>query len=282
MKQLRVFRKLEDWQSFRRELALVEPQMTIGFVPTMGALHDGHRSLLERARKECDYLVLSIFVNPTQFNNQSDLEKYPITLDQDLSMAEIAGVDFAILPSRDEVYSDHYRYRLSESNFSKTLCGAHRPGHFDGVLTVVLKLFNLISPHFAYFGQKDFQQLELIRGMVESLFLNIEIVGCPTVRESDGLAMSSRNLRLNPEQRKTAPLIASLLRESLINDKPTEWISDRLKQNGFLVDYVEDATVDRPPIKRRFVAAHLGEIRLIDNMSLAEAKSLNHQKEERP
>lgn len=282
MKKLRVYRKLEDWRSLRRELALVEPNKTIGFVPTMGALHDGHRSLLDQARRECDYLVLSIFVNPTQFNNPSDLEKYPITLDQDLSMAERAGADFVILPSNDEVYSDQYRYRLSESSFSKTLCGAHRPGHFDGVLTVVLKLFNLVNPHFAYFGQKDFQQLELIRGMVESLFLNIRIVGCPTLRESDGLAMSSRNLRLTPEQRKTAPLIASLLKESLIDEKPAEWMNVRLKQSGFFVDYVEDVFVDRPPVKRRFVAAHLGEIRLIDNMSLAEAKSLNLQKEEHP
>jgi pantoate--beta-alanine ligase len=277
MKRPFVFKSLTEWRSFRNELSKNITTKKIGFVPTMGALHHGHRSLLERARTECEFVVLSIFVNPTQFDNHNDLEKYPTNIEQDVRLAEEAGANFIILPNRDDVYSDDYRYRVSESHFSKELCGAHRPGHFDGVLTVVLKLLNLVQPHRAYFGQKDFQQLELIRGMVESLFLDVEIIPCQTLREIDGLAMSSRNLRLTPEQKNKASLISRYLRESLERDLPPDWVSDRLTDSGFIVDYAKDMTLGRPPDIRRFVAAKLGDVRLIDNMNLREAKQLQGQ-----
>ena len=274
MSRPEVFQKLNDWQLHRRTLGAREPNKTIGFVPTMGALHKGHRSLLERARRENDYVVLSIFVNPTQFNNPNDFAKYPITLDADLKMAEEVGVDFVILPTREDIYPDEYRYRVVETTLSKSLCGAHRPGHFDGVLTIVMKLFGLVKPQRAYFGQKDYQPLELIRGMTESFYMDLEIVPCPTLRESDGLAMSSRNLRLTSDQRQTAPQIARLLKRSLLEGLPTDWVKTQLSQSGFLVDYVEDVSVGQPASSRRFVAASLGEIRLIDNLCLSEAKDL--------
>lgn len=274
MSRSMVFHKLKDWQLHRRTLEHREANGTVGFVPTMGALHQGHRSLLERARQENDHVVLSIFVNPTQFNNPNDFAKYPSTLESDLKIAEEAGVDFVILPTREDIYPDDYRYRVMETTFSKSLCGAHRPGHFDGVLTIVMKLFGLVRPHRAYFGQKDYQQLELIRGMTKSFYLDLEIVPCPTLRETDGLAMSSRNLRLTPAQRQSAPQIARLLKSSLLENKTTDWVKAELSKSGFLVDYVEDVAVGQPPETRRFVAASLGEIRLIDNLSPSEAKDL--------
>lgn len=274
MAQPLVFQKLKDWRIHRRDLSHRDPQKTIGFVPTMGALHDGHRSLLKRARQENEYVVLSIFVNPTQFNNPDDLDKYPNTLEADIEMAREVGVDFVILPKQEDIYPDEYRYRVVETTLSKSLCGAHRPGHFDGVLTIVMKLFGLVKPDRAYFGQKDYQQLELIRGMAESFYLDIEIVPCPTLRERDGLAMSSRNLRLTPAQRKSAPQIANLLKRSLLEGQSVEWTKAQLSNAGFLVDYVEDVAVGQPASIRRFVAASLGEIRLIDNLSPAEAKVL--------
>ena len=159
---------------------------TVGFVPTMGALHSGHEELLKRARIENDFVILSIFVNPTQFNDPNDFAKYPKTWEQDCAMAQRNGVDAIFLPRYAEMYPDNYRYKVSENDYSRILDGAHRPGHFDGVLSVVMKLFNLTVPHRAYFGEKDFQQMTLIKGMVESFFMNLEIVPVPTVREHDG------------------------------------------------------------------------------------------------
>jgi pantoate--beta-alanine ligase len=232
----------------------------IGFVPTMGALHEGHASLLRRARAECDATVLSIFVNPTQFNNPDDLAKYPATLEADLEMARKEGVELAFAPRYDALYPDGYRYRVSESGLSAALCGACRPGHFDGVLTVVMKLFNLVRPDRAYFGEKDYQQYLLVKGMAEAFFMGLEIVPCATVREADGLAMSSRNRRLSPGDRERAALLPLALREA-----PTATAAAaRLEAAGFLVDYVEDRE------GRRLAAASLGGTRLIDNVMLAE------------
>jgi pantoate--beta-alanine ligase len=230
----------------------------IGFVPTMGALHEGHEELLKRARAENDLVVLSVFVNPTQFNDPKDFEKYPNTWDADLAMARKNGVDAVFHPVKSALYPDDYRYRVSENDFSTKLCGAHRPGHFDGVLTVVLKLFQLVKPTKAYFGGKDRQQLQLIEGMVKAFFLDLQIVPVPTVREKDGLAMSSRNRRLSPEERKKAPLIYQIITSA----KSALEARAQLEKQGFNVDYVEDHG------DKRFVAAFLGETRLIDNVGI--------------
>jgi pantoate--beta-alanine ligase len=232
---------------------------SIGFVPTMGALHSGHESLLKASRLKNEITVLSIFVNPTQFNNPDDLKNYPITMDQDLAMAKANGVDAVFVPeSMEEMYPDQYRFKITENDFSKELCGAHRPGHFDGVLTVVMKLFQLVNPTRAYFGEKDHQQLTLIKDMVSSFFLPVEIVACPTLRETSGLAMSSRNTRLTNDELKLAPKIFETITQVKNKDQATQ----NLKDLGFDVDYLEDRK------NRRYVAATLGKVRLIDNVEL--------------
>lgn len=233
---------------------------SVGFVPTMGALHAGHASLLERARAENERVVLSVFVNPTQFNDPTDLAKYPRTLDADVELAR-PFVDAVIAPAPEALYPDQYRYRVTENDLSTKWEGAHRPGHFDGVLTVVLKLFNLVEPTRAYFGEKDWQQLQLVRGMVEALLLPVKVVPCPIVREQDGLAMSSRNKRLSPAARAKAPEFSRALREA----PSAAAAADRLRAAGFEVDYVDDAQ------GVRMGAVHLGGVRLIDNVALPKA-----------
>lgn len=254
MKKVLVFKTPAELISWRKSLG----SASVGFVPTMGALHAGHESLLKKSKSENEFNVLSIFVNPTQFNNANDLEKYPATWDQDLKMAEAVGVDAVFYPNYASIYPDDYKFKVSENDFSNKFCGAHRPGHFDGVLSVVLKLFQIVNPDKAYFGEKDFQQLTLIQGMVKAFFLPIEIVPVPTLREKDGLAMSSRNVRLSAQDREKAPLIYKALRES----KSAAEASAKLSQSGFKVDYVEDIQ------NRRLAAASLGEVRLIDNVEI--------------
>lgn len=229
---------------------------SVGFVPTMGALHAGHRALLERARAENDRVVLSVFVNPTQFNDPTDLAKYPRTLAEDVELARGLATD-VFVPSAAEMYPDRYRYRVTEQEFSRELEGAHRPGHFDGVLTVVLKLLNLVQPTRSYFGEKDWQQLALVRGMAEALFLPGEIVACPTVRDSDGLALSSRNRRLAPADRARAAAFPKLLRAGT-----AAAAEQALRGAGFAVDYV----AERDGV--RLGAVHIGGVRLIDNVRL--------------
>jgi len=252
---MNVFRSVRDWRQFRRSTSF--PKGTIGLVPTMGALHEGHRSLLERARRECERVILTIFVNPAQFNDPRDLERYPRTLDADLALAS-GLADFVVVPSPGDMYPDQYAYRVSENLLSTQLEGAHRPGHFDGVLTVVLKLLNLTRPDRAYFGEKDWQQLQLVDGLVNSFFLECEIVRCPTVRDPDGLALSSRNRRLSPAARRRAARFPALLREA----KNAGAAAASLAAAGFEVDYV----VDRDGI--RLGAIRLEGVRLIDNAPL--------------
>lgn len=249
----KVLRTPQELQAWRRGVS-----GPVGFVPTMGALHAGHEELLKRSRAENDISVLSIFVNPTQFNDPKDFEKYPITWEQDFEKARRQGVDVVFAPVKNDLYPDGYRYRVQENEFSRVLCGAHRPGHFDGVLTIVMKLFLLVKPERAYFGEKDYQQLQLIKDMAQSFFLDLRIVPVPTVREADGLAMSSRNVRLSPEERRKAPLIYQALTQS----KTAEDARERLSQVGFRVDYIEDHG------SRRYAAAFLGETRLIDNVEI--------------
>jgi len=251
---MNIWRHIDGWREARA--GTVFTGRSIGFVPTMGALHAGHLSLLERARAENDVVVMSLFVNPTQFNDPNDFEKYPQTLDADLRAAEAAGVDHVLVPDREEIYPDDYRYRITEDRLSRILEGAHRPGHFDGVLTVVMRLFNLVRPDRAYFGEKDLQQLLLIRGMVEAFFMPVEIVACPTVRAEDGLALSSRNTLLSPEGRAKAPTFSAILRSV---EDPSAARAE-LERAGFEVDYVEDYE------QWRLGAVRLEGIRLIDNV----------------
>jgi pantoate--beta-alanine ligase len=249
---MHLFTRISDWQDARAAMGLAG--CTVGFVPTMGALHAGHRALLERARAENDRVVLSIFVNPTQFNDPGDLARYPRTLEADLALAE-GLADCVFAPPADEFYPDHYRFRVTETDLSRRWEGAHRPGHFDGVLTVVLKLLNLMQARRAYFGQKDWQQLELVRGMARALFLSTEIVACPTVRDPDGLALSSRNRRLSETGRTRAAVFPRILREARDPGHATV----ALTSEGFEVDYVDEHD------GVRIGAVRLENVRLIDN-----------------
>lgn len=251
---MKVLHSIADWLQLRPSLA----DYNIGFVPTMGALHDGHVSLVRKSASENNITLVSIFVNPTQFNNPDDLAKYPSQIEKDLEILKAAGADYVVLPTYEQLYPDNYRYKVAEDDFSKILCGKSRPGHFDGVLTVVLKLLSISGAGKAYFGEKDYQQLQLIRHMVEAFFLPVEIVAMPTVREKDGLAMSSRNQRLTPEQRKLAPLLFEILR----SEQPLDLAKNQLEKSGFKVDYLEEHG------DRRFAAVLLGDVRLIDNVEI--------------
>ena len=230
--------------------------LSLGVVPTMGALHDGHASLVRRSRAENDRTLVTIFVNATQFNDPADLERYPQTLDQDLAMLRHEGADAVLVPKYEDLYPDGYRYRVIESERSKTLEGALRPGHFDGVLTVVLRLLQIASAERAYFGEKDWQQLSLVRGMAKAFFLPTEIVGCPTVRADDGLALSSRNRLLSQADRR----IAATFNRALIAASTPEDAALALRAAGFVVDYIVDED------GRRLGAVRLGGVRLIDNV----------------
>ncbi|HOC42774.1 MAG TPA: pantoate--beta-alanine ligase [Thermoanaerobaculales bacterium] len=246
---------LAEWRLLRDGLG----GATVGFVPTMGALHEGHLALVRRSAADNDVTVVSVFVNATQFNSAADLEAYPQTLAEDVRLAAAAGADHVIAPAHASIYPDGYRYRVGEREVSTVLEGAHRPGHFDGVLTVVLKLLHLVRPHRAYFGEKDYQQLLLVRGMVEALLLPVEIVPCPTVRDADGLALSSRNVRLSPSARTQAAQLPAILAAARSPEEATR----RLTEAGFEVDYVAEAW------GRRLAAVVVDGVRLIDNLPLA-------------
>lgn len=235
-----------------------QTNMSIGFVPTMGAFHQGHISLIERAKKENQIVVVSIFVNPTQFDNKNDLNNYPSSLEDDISILNRMNVDYLFTPSYAELYHDNFVYKVEETSFSKELCGKSRDGHFTGVLTVVMKLLNIIKPDKAYFGEKDRQQLLLVQGMADAFFMDVKIIASPTIREEDGLAMSSRNRLLKEDERQIAALFPRLLE----SDKSDLEIADELNRNGFKTDYIE--THDGI----RYGAVFLGNVRLIDNVKL--------------
>lgn len=256
---MQVLRSTREFTLWRKSL---HGGGSVGFVPTMGALHAGHASLLERARSENDFVVLSVFVNPTQFNQSSDFEKYPKTWEEDLAIARKCGVDAIFAPENPiEMYPEGYRFEIREKEFSKELCGAFRPGHFEGVLTVVMKLLGLVQADRAYFGKKDYQQFSLITDMARDFFLPTQIIGCETVRETSGLAMSSRNQRLSPAARAKAASIYKILQEArtLENGKRL------LAQQGFEVEYFEEKQ------GRRYVAAWIEGVRLIDNIEIPRA-----------
>jgi pantoate--beta-alanine ligase len=230
---------------------------SIGLVPTMGALHQGHSSLVDRCREENEVVVVSVFINPSQFNDAGDLDRYPRTLDQDLSLLEILGTDEVLVPSAPDIYPNGYRFRIEPHNTDLILEGAHRPGFLQGVLTVVLKLLNVVGPDRAYFGEKDFQQLRIVTEMAHEFFLRSQIIACPTVREESGLAMSSRNMLLSPEARHNA---AHLFR-ALTTGADCAEVAGALEAHGFTVEYVEERW------GRRLAAVHLDGVRLIDNVS---------------
>ncbi|HLB43497.1 MAG TPA: pantoate--beta-alanine ligase [Gammaproteobacteria bacterium] len=247
---------IKEWQALRKNLV----NHTIGFVPTMGHLHAGHLSLCKRSQQENTLTIVSIFVNPTQFNQSSDFTNYPRTIKQDSDMLTAHHIDYLFLPNAEEMYADHYQMQVMETTLSTELEGKYRPGHFHGVLTVILKLLNLVQPQRIYFGEKDYQQLLLIKKMVSALFLPVEVIACKTIRANDGLALSSRNSRLTSEQRKKAVDFARLLQSSL----DTETIHVELQKLGFKVDYIADKW------QRRLGAVWLDEVRLIDNRLLAQ------------
>ena len=246
------------WRGERREQ--IRAGRTLGFVPTMGALHEGHLSLVRRSKTENDLTLVSLFVNPTQFDDPTDLAKYPRILEADLATLETEGTDFVFLPRESDLYPDRYRYRVTETDLSMVMEGASRPGHFNGVLTVVLKLLQIASAERVYFGEKDWQQLALVRGMVEAFFVPTTIVACATVREADGLAVSSRNRRLGLEDRARA----SRFYDALSSAPTAESAACELRTSGFTVDYIEDRD------GRRLGAVRLGDVRLIDNVPLGD------------
>lgn len=276
-------------EMLRKSLAgLREQGATIGLVPTMGALHEGHLTLIRQAKAACDHVVASIFVNPTQFGPNEDLDAYPRQLAEDSAMLEGDGVSLLWAPTVEAMYPDGFATSISVTGVSAGFCGADRPGHFDGVATVVCKLFNQVMPDKAFFGEKDFQQLAVIRAMARDLDLTAphvsNIIGVPTVREADGLAMSSRNRYLSPEQREAAATLPRAMREAIarIEDgadvtRTLAALEDELLGEGFdRVDYADLAdarslarlTELGDSTGRLLVAARIGGTRLIDNMAV--------------
>jgi pantoate--beta-alanine ligase len=257
---------------------------TVGLVPTMGYLHEGHLSLVRRAREECDHVVVSIFVNPTQFGPREDLSKYPRDLERDLSLLEPLGVDLVWMPTTEIMYPPGYQTWVEVESITRPLEGAMRPGHFRGVTTVVAKLFNGVQPHKAYFGQKDAQQAAVIRQMTRDLNFPIEIVVCPIVREPDGLAMSSRNIYLNPEQRKAATVLSRSLRAAKEAYEYGERDAEKLRQvmkdvlaseSLAQIQYVSCADYNTLEELKNVngkallsMAVFMGKTRLIDNLIL--------------
>lgn len=257
---------------------------TIGFVPTMGALHEGHLKLIRQAASENDFVVVSIFVNPIQFNNPEDLAKYPRTLEEDILKLEGTGCQLVFAPSAQEMYPEPDSTEFDFGNLDKVMEGKFRPGHFRGVAVVVKKLFEIVTPHKAYFGEKDFQQLAIIKKMVSMLKMPVEIVPCPIVREADGLAMSSRNARLTPEERAEAPAIYKALlsvKENyswFIPAGVKQLVTGEIQENKyFRVEYAEVVdTQTLQPFEDWHDAEHavicvvafIGKVRLIDNIVL--------------
>jgi pantoate--beta-alanine ligase len=276
-------KRRDDWHE--KWLNAIKSNKTIGFVPTMGALHEGHLELIRASKLTCDITVVSIFVNPTQFNNSEDFGNYPKTLNEDLEKLEQEKVDYVYTPSNDDIYTELPILSFSFGRLESTLEGAFRPGHFNGVGIVVSKLFNIIRPNKSFFGQKDLQQVAIIRRLVTDLSFDIELIVVPTKRETDGLAMSSRNLRLSPIERERAPLLFKCLTQAkseLLAGK--SWFQ---VQQEIVEDYKEDSLIDLEYFElihpetftpyQEFdsnekssicLAAYLGKIRLIDNLPI--------------
>ncbi len=267
----------------RKELSTVDRE-GIGFVPTMGALHAGHRSLVERARRECATVVVSVFVNPTQFNDKNDLRNYPRTPEADMALLEAAGADYVLMPSVEEIYPEPDERIFDFGQIDKVMEGATRPGHFNGVAQVVSRLFAIVEPAKAYFGEKDFQQIAVIKAMVKQLSLGVEIVECPIVRGDDGLALSSRNTLLDAEHRKAAPRIYAVISQcaaraaEMTPAELTQLVTREVESDGLLkviyfqaVDALTMQQVGAWSDSDRIqgcIAVQAGDIRLIDNVRI--------------
>jgi pantoate--beta-alanine ligase len=261
-----------------------EAGLTVGFVPTMGALHRGHISLIEEARKSCDIVTCSIFVNPIQFNNSSDLETYPKTIEADIEKLENAGCDLVFIPDTEEMYPEPVSEKYDFGALENVLEGAFRPGHFNGVAVVVKRLFDIMIPDRAFFGEKDYQQLLIIKALVRHDDIPVKIVPCPIIRENDGLAMSSRNARLSEKERAVAPFIYNTLCKAVemgktkTVDEIISWGEAQFNGNdNFKLEYFQIAdNIELQPVvnkkksdnARLLVAAWLGNVRLIDNVDI--------------
>lgn len=282
---MRVVKSIKEMQSISESLR--KTGKTIGFVPTMGYLHDGHMSLVECARRENDVVIMSIFVNPVQFAPGEDFERYPRDLERDRKIAQEKGVDYLFVPEVSEMYPPRYSTYVEVEGITEVLCGAKRPGHFKGVATVVTKLFNIVKPHRAYFGKKDFQQLKVIERLVKDLNFDVEVIGCPIVREKDGLAMSSRNVYLSPEERESATSLyrALKLAKELFEkgERDPEVIKSRMEElilshpHVKAIDYIEivDPETFKPVDEVKegtliALAVFVGNARLIDNWVVGE------------
>ena len=269
--------------ALRQHLSTLQPDQSIALVPTMGALHNGHLALIDQARQENDVVVCSLFVNPVQFTNADDLARYPRTLEADQTLLESAGCDIIFAPTADDMYPEPPALALHFGELETVMEGAMRPGHFNGVGLVVAKLFNIVQPHRAYFGQKDLQQVAVVRRLIRDLSFPVALIRSPTVREPDGLALSSRNRNLTPTERQQAPALHNALTmarnllhegQSVTRTKATitGYFAD---QPGFRLDYIEIANADTlQPVSEVLapgqtaicIAAHLGHVRLIDNL----------------
>lgn len=279
---MHISKKISETKAFLKSIR--DQNASIGFVPTMGALHNGHLSLLEEAKKNNDFVACSIFVNPIQFNNKSDLENYPRDIQRDIQLLESAGCDFLFLPDELEMYPETITETYSFGNLDKVMEGKFRPGHFQGVAVVVNRLFKIIEPNRAYFGLKDFQQVAIIRKMVKDHHIPVEIIPCPTVREADGLAMSSRNQLLTAEDRKQAAIINEALNEvkTQLFSLTIKEVKDQISQLFSLtpnakLEYFEIVDMDSlEPISSwtdskhvvACIAVYFGKVRLIDNIIL--------------
>ncbi len=250
-----------------RVLSVKDSKKSIGFVPTMGALHDGHISLMRSARKENDELIVSIYLNPTQFDNNEDFDKYPRQLDKDIEIIRKENADVVFAPSNEEIYPNGFCTNVRQNRLTEALCGRVRLGHFNGVTTIVTKLFNIIKPDRAYFGQKDYQQSAVIKRLVADLNMNIDIKVCPTVREEDGLALSSRNKRLNLEERQSALcLYDSLLKARAMFDSNIRDTKNIIKEMTSVIKKTKHTKIDYISIVNERT---LEELSLIDGKALA-------------
>jgi pantoate--beta-alanine ligase len=284
IKEYSILQRFEDINAIRKALKpFWDSKRTIGLIPTMGALHDGHMSLLRQAKQECDVVVVTIFVNPTQFNNSGDLENYPRTIDEDLALLREENCDFVFLPTVDEVYpKDYENIKVDLSPIDEVMEGVHRPGHFEGVANVVSRFFKIIEPQKAYFGRKDFQQVIVVEETASQLNLPVEIVPVETLRAPNGLALSSRNKRLSEDELEKASIIYKTLSygKELVRQTSPKDALNKMKayfENSSLeleyLDVVDPKSVASltqywVPGTTACIAAFCGEVRLIDNMEL--------------
>jgi pantoate--beta-alanine ligase len=276
MQDLKIFKQISAIKNFVKEAKKLNK--IIAFVPTMGSLHRGHITLINNAKKNADIVIVSIFVNKAQFNDIKDYELYPQNLESDIKMLEEANVDVLFRPLASEIYDEDFSFKIVPTAMIDCLCAKDRVGHFDGVALIITKLFNIVNPHCAFFGEKDFQQLAIIKKLVKDLNFDVKIFGVETIRESSGLAMSSRNQRLSEAGKIKASMIYKILNEIKLNPQIIEEKKAQLLANGFeKIDYLEirneenlklNINLFSPQKRRIFIAVYLVGVRLIDNLSL--------------